>query len=85
MELTPAQKFWFVLNIRRDKEEHAELLKTLCMHIRPEAYFQNDQKVVSTSFADDIEQQLGRKLDADEKAELGIIDVEDDLDTIERM
>lgn len=63
------------------------MLHTICMHIRPEAYVEKQH--VSTTFLDDIEKQLGRKLTDEEKAEIGgespTVDVEEDLDTIERI
>lgn len=63
-----------------------EQLRSLCMHIRPEAYV-DEKKSASTDFIKDIESQLGRPLDLTEKMELGAdLDLdEQDVDTIERV
>lgn len=80
-----AQKLWFLLNIKKDYEDRAELIKTLCMHIRPEAYFEKESQTVSTDFVGEVEQQLGRPLTEEELAALGapIEEVtDDDVDII---
>lgn len=77
---------WLILHIQKDKVEHYDLVKNICMHIRPEAYYKQDENVVaSTTFAEDIEQKLGRKLSSEEKLELGFPEEDTDFDTIERM
>lgn len=95
LNLTPAQKLWFLVNIYKDKEEQSGVLLRLCQHIRPEAYFEEkaSPENTSTDLVKDIEEKLGRKLTAEEKAAMGITydlpDIddldEDDVDTIERI
>ena len=95
LQLTPAQKLWFLLNIIKDKQDDATRLLNLCQHIRPEAYFDKEVAPIgntSTNFVEDMEEKLGRALTLEEKVALGlpydaVVDAvpEDDVDTIERM
>ena len=86
LNLTAAQKTWFVLHIGRDKREHVEYIKNICMHIRPEAYFNKDKNISrDTDFIANIEAGLGRELTAKEKIDLAADDSDDvDVDIIER-
>jgi hypothetical protein len=60
-----------------------DLVKTLLMHIRPEAYIEQEKTAASTDFAADIESMIGTSLTPEERTRLGIIS-DDDVDVIER-
>ena len=62
--------------------ETAEQIKTICMHIQPQAYFTKKPDAVSTDFISDIMQKLGRDLAPEEREALGVVD--DDVDIISR-
>ena len=82
-DLTKAQRLWFTLNIYKDKVDHAELVKNICMHIQPQAYFKKQVDAVNTDFISDILAKLGRELTPEEKLALNVPD-EVDIDTITR-
>jgi hypothetical protein len=87
--LTLPQKIWLISNINKDREEEIDILKYLCIHIRPEAYQDElGDKQESTEFLSDIEKMAGRKLSDEEKAKLEIKEQETteiDIDVIERI
>ena len=64
--------------------DQAELVKTLCMHIQPQAYFKKQPDAVNTDFISDILAKLGRELTPEEKLALNVPDNDVDVDTITR-
>lgn len=93
MSLTLPQKLWLISNINKDRGEQVDLLKYLCIHIRPEAYQDElEGKQESTEFLSDIEKMAGRKLSEEELTRLNITEqsitpavVDVDIDVIERI
>lgn len=64
--------------------ELAEQIKTICMHIQPQAYITKKPDAVSTDFIGDIIAKLGRELTPEEKAALDVRDEDVDVDIITR-
>jgi hypothetical protein len=65
--------------------DHAELVKNICMHIQPQAYFKKQPDAVNTDFISEIMSKLGRELTPEEKLALNVPEKEDvDIDTITR-